>query len=60
MSDAIQQLARLHGIADAYHDYLGQPCVVAPESQAAILAAMGVPVDSPQAVARSIKQFRWW
>src|SRR5687767_181358 len=48
---AIEQLARLHGVADAYLDYKGEPRQVSMESQAAILSALGIDAAGEQAEA---------
>lgn len=53
---AVSSLARLHGIADTYLDYRGQPRQVSLESQAAILAAFGVDATDRQAVIDAIHQ----
>lgn len=62
MDDSIRQLARLHGIADSYLDFRGQPRQVSVESQRAILAAMGVAAGDPAAAERAIHehQTRRW
>jgi 4-alpha-glucanotransferase len=60
--NAIRELARLHGIADAYVDYRGKPREVSLESQAAILGAIGVEAGDEQAARASIQQYetmRW-
>jgi 4-alpha-glucanotransferase len=60
--NAVQELARLYGVADAYLDYRAQPREVSIESQAAILAAIGVDAADEQAAAAAIHQHqtvRW-
>ncbi len=60
--NAVQELARLYGIADAYVDYRAQPREVSLQSQAAILAAIGVDAADEQAAAAAIHQHetvRW-
>jgi 4-alpha-glucanotransferase len=62
MSDAIERLSRLHGIADSYLDYRGQPREVSLQSRAAILAAMGIDAHDEQAAEAAIHQhetMRW-
>lgn len=62
MTDSIAQLAQLHGIADSYLDYRGQPRGVSIESQAAILRALGVDAADDPAAAAAIHQhetMRW-
>ena len=49
--NAVQELARLYGVADAYVDYRAQPREVSLQSQAAILAAIGVDAADEQAAA---------
>jgi 4-alpha-glucanotransferase len=51
MSRVIEHLSRLHGIADSYLDYRGEPRQVSIESRAAILAALGVPTADEEAAA---------
>src|SRR5262245_3332061 len=60
--NAVQELARLYGVADAYLDYRSQPREVSLESQAALLAAIGVDAADEQAAAAAIHQHqtvRW-
>lgn len=62
MTDSIAQLARLYGIADAYIDYRAKPRQVSIQSQAAILAAIGVDAADEQSAAAAIHQYetmRW-
>lgn len=62
MDNPIRQLAQLYGIADSYLDFRGQPKQVAVESQAAILAALGVAATDAAAAETSIHEFqtrRW-
>src|SRR5262245_30397179 len=62
MDNPIRQLAQLHGIADSYLDYRGQPRQVSIESQAAILAALGADASSADAAAAAMFAFhtrRW-
>jgi hypothetical protein len=60
--NAVQELARLYGVAAAYLDYRAQPREVSLESQAAILAAIGVDAADERAAAAAIHQHqtvRW-
>jgi 4-alpha-glucanotransferase len=60
--NAVQELARLYGVADAYVDYRAQPREVSLQSQAAILAAIGIDAADEQAAAAAIHQHetvRW-
>jgi len=60
--NAVHELARLYGVADAYVDYRAQPREVSLQSQAAILAAIGVDAADEQAAAAAIHQHetvRW-
>lgn len=50
----LASLARLHGIADTYLDYRGQLQQISHESQAAILAALGVDVTDRASVTDAI------
>ena len=62
MTNPIAELARLHGIADSYRDWRGQPRQVSIESQMAILAALGIEVRDERNAADAIYQFetmRW-
>jgi 4-alpha-glucanotransferase len=60
--NAVQELARLYGVAAAYMDYRAQPREVSVQSQAAILAAIGIDAADEQAAAAAIHQHqtvRW-
>jgi 4-alpha-glucanotransferase len=60
--NAVQELARLYGVAAAYMDYRAQPRDVSLQSQAAILAAIGVDAADENAAAAAIHQHhtvRW-
>jgi hypothetical protein len=60
--NAVQELARLYGVADAYVDYRAQPREVSLRSQAAILAAIGIDAADEQAAAAAIHRHetvRW-
>src|SRR4030095_6763751 len=60
--NAVQELARLYGVAAAYLDYREQPREVSVQSQAAILAAIGIDAADEQAAAAAIHQHqtgRW-
>src|SRR5262245_52664614 len=62
MSDAIERLSGLHGIADSYLDYRGKPCEVSLESRAAILGALGIDARDGKAAEAAIHQhetLRW-
>jgi 4-alpha-glucanotransferase len=56
-SALIERLARLRGIADAYHDYRGELKHFSLETKIGILRAMGCPVDDARALAADINQF---
>jgi len=49
---AIEKLARLRGIGDAYHDYRGDLKYFSLETKVGLLRAMGCAVDDPAALAR--------
>jgi 4-alpha-glucanotransferase len=49
--DAVEQLARLRGIGDAYHDYRGELRHFSIETKAALLRAMRIPVLDGAALA---------
>jgi 4-alpha-glucanotransferase len=53
---AVEKLARLRGIGDAYHDYRGELKVFSLETKLGILRAMGCAVDDPAALARDLSQ----
>jgi 4-alpha-glucanotransferase len=60
--NAVQELAQLYGVAAAYIDYRAQPREVSLQSQAAILAAIGIDAADEQAAAAAIHQHqtvRW-
>src|SRR4030095_7049049 len=60
--NAVQELARLYGVAAAYDDYRAQPREVSLQSQAAILAAIGVDAVDEHAAAAATPQtqtVRW-
>jgi 4-alpha-glucanotransferase len=60
--NAVQELAKLYGVAAAYMDYRAQQREVSLQSQAAILAAIGVDAADEQAAAAAIHQHqtvRW-
>lgn len=62
MDNPIRQLAQLHGIADSYFDWRGQPKQVSIESQSAILAALGVDAANADAAEKAIHEHearRW-
>jgi len=50
MREALTRLARLHGIAPNYHDIWGTHHQVSDESLVALLGAIGVRADTPEAV----------
>lgn len=62
MDDPIRQLAQLHGIADSYVDFRGQPKEVSVQSQAAILAALNIEAADADGAERAIHehQTRRW
>src|ERR1700752_4513102 len=60
--NAVQELARLYGVAAAYLDYRAQPREVSLQSQAAVLAAIGVDAAHEQGSAAAIHEqqaVRW-
>jgi 4-alpha-glucanotransferase len=60
--NAVQELARLYGVAAAYVDYRAQQREVSLQSQTAILAAIGVDAADEQAAAAAIhhhETVRW-
>ena len=62
MSNPIAEVAQLHGIADSWLDWRGQPREVSIASQIAILAALGIDVRDEQAALDAIHQhhtMRW-
>ena len=62
MDNPIRQLAQLHGIADSYLDFRGQPKEVAVASQTAILSALGIEAADDAAAEDAIHQYqtrRW-
>ena len=62
MNSPIRQLAQLHGIADSYLDFRGQPKQVSIQSQTAILAALGVHAGDDAAAEDAIHEHetrRW-
>ena len=62
MDNPIRQLAQLHGIADSYFDWRGQPKQVSIESQSAILAALGIDAANADAAEKAIHEHearRW-
>lgn len=62
LDSLLDQLARLRGIGDRYHDYRGELKTVGAASKTAILAAMGCRVSDAEAVAGEIRQIeagRW-
>ena len=62
MDNPIRQLAQLHGIADSYFDWRGQPKQVSIESQSAILSALGVDAANTDAAEKAIHEHearRW-
>ncbi len=52
----LEQLAALCGIAPDYHDVWGQRRHVSSETQRALLTAMGIAVDTDEAVRRSFRE----
>ena len=56
MTDSIEQLAAHYGIADSYLDYRGELRLVSAQSQAAILAAMGVDATDERSVMLSLQR----
>lgn len=59
MPDArLQELARLAGLATEWVDYRGETRIVAPETLAAILAALDLPAHNSSDIERSIEAIR--
>ncbi len=59
---AIDELARLRGVGEAFHDYRGELQHFSLATKAALLRAMGVPVDDPvalEAALASARRARW-
>ncbi len=54
-ANVIEQLARLRGIGDAYHDYRGELRHFSLETKTDILRAMGCPVEDPIALAAVVR-----
>jgi len=62
MDSPIRELAQLYGIADSYLDFRAQPKQVSLDSQAAILAALGVDASDATAAEKAIHEYhtrRW-
>ncbi|MGI9245828.1 MAG: 4-alpha-glucanotransferase [Steroidobacteraceae bacterium] len=55
LDSLIDRLASQRGIGDAYHNYRGDLVHVSRASKQAILAAMGCPVDDPDAIERALQ-----
>jgi 4-alpha-glucanotransferase len=51
---AIERLARLRGIGDAYHDYRGELKFFSIETKQALLRAMGCSIDAPADLEREL------
>jgi 4-alpha-glucanotransferase len=52
----IEQLARVRGIGDAYHDFRGELRYFSLETKKALLGAMQIPVDDMRAVQTAIRE----
>jgi 4-alpha-glucanotransferase len=50
----IEQLARLRGVGDAYHDFRGELHHFSIETKAGILRAMGCPIDDPDRLKQAV------
>lgn len=57
-ADLIDELARLRGIGDAYHDYRGELRYFSLETKVDILRAMGCAVDDPAALAAELRALK--
>ncbi len=55
---ALDQLSELVGLSRAYHDIYGAERVTTPETQRALLAAMGFAVDDEAALGRVVHELR--
>jgi 4-alpha-glucanotransferase len=53
---AIERLARLRGIGDAYHDYRGELKFFGIETKQALLRAMGCAIDAPGELALEVRR----
>jgi 4-alpha-glucanotransferase len=53
---AIERLARLRGIGDAYHDYRGELKFFSIETKQALLRAMGCSIDAPGDLALEVRR----
>jgi 4-alpha-glucanotransferase len=53
---AIERLARLRGIGDAYHDYRGELKLFSIETKQALLRAMGCSIDVPADLERELRR----
>jgi 4-alpha-glucanotransferase len=61
-STLVENLARLRGIGDAYHDYRGELKYFSLDTKKALLRAMGCMVDDPAALAlefKGLEATRW-
>jgi (1->4)-alpha-D-glucan 1-alpha-D-glucosylmutase len=56
MPDALLQLAALYGIAANYYDIWGKRHEASAEALIALLGAMGVAADSPEAIDRALRE----
>ncbi len=62
MTQALEALARRMGILPAYHDVRGERVVATPDTQRALLAAMGVPAAdeaAAEAALRRLEEAEW-
>lgn len=62
MTDALDRLARLHGLGESYYDYKGELHRVSTQTKQALLAAMGVDVGDERAIEIACEAFadsRW-
>ena len=56
MTDPLARLAALHGVAPVWHDMDGAEHRPGPETQRALLQAMGVPCASPAEIAGALAE----
>ncbi len=58
-SPALRDLARSYAVATDYHDWKGRPVEVPAETVTAVLTAMGVDTDDPEAALRRRREEPW-
>ena len=55
--DLLDELAHLYGISPEYHDVFGEPHPLPPETRDALLAAMDLDIETPEAAATAVAAF---